>query len=163
MKDLATSLEMTAIKYLSNKEEIEKLNDANKAMSKMIIDCLDGLKTKSYSFLVNNDEGGESKCTFTKVEKNKVTYDIGKVKEAVDKKTFNKIVNREFIADYDKLVELAKKYKISKDEIMNCLTINEEIDNKKVNELYNLGQIDLNELKGTFTIDTTSFLSVRRS
>lgn len=164
MANVAVALEVAATKYLNNKDEIEKLDKINKGIASNILDCLDDLKTKSYSFTSNDSDGnGNVKYTFTKAERNKVAYDIAKVKEAIDKKTFNKIVNREFLADYSKLVELAKKYKISKDEIMNCLTINESIDNKKVNELYNVGEIDLNDLKGTFTIDTNCYLTVRKS
>ena len=163
MKDIATALEVNAIKYLNNKDEITKFEELNKILSKTILQNLDDLKTKSYAFFAPNDEGGNSKYTFTKAERNEVTYDVDKVKKVLDKKTFNKIVDREFIADYDKLVALAKKYKISKDEIMECITINESIDNKKVNELFNVGQIDLNSLKGTFTIDSSNYLTVRKS
>lgn len=163
MKDIATALEVAATKYLNNKDEINKFEELNKILSKTILQNLDDLQTKSYSFLLPDDEGKTSKYTFTKAERNKVTYDVPKVKEAIDKQTFNKIVNREFIADYDKLVALAKKYKISKSEIMECITINETIDNKKVNELFNIGQIDLNSLKGTFTIDSSNYLTVRKS
>lgn len=164
MSNVATALEVAAIKYLNNKDDIEKLEKVNKGIATTILEYLDDLKTKSYSFITGDSEGDKNaKYTFTKAERNKVSYDIAKVKEAIDKKTFNKIVDREFIADYSKLVDLAKKYKISKEEIMECITVNESIDNKKVNELFNVGEIDINKLKGTFTIDTNYYLTVRKS
>lgn len=160
---IVLELEANSIRYMDNKDKIKKLEDHNKALTDFIIEELDSLNTKSYSFTAHDDNDKPHKYTFTKAERSKVIYDNEKLKEVVGKKTYSKIVDREFIADWDKLVVLAKKYSINKEELLDCLTINEKINNNKLKELYEIGEVDLKALKGTFTIDSSVYLSVRES
>jgi len=164
-KNAALRLETDGMRYVSNKDKIKELENRNKFLSDSILEQLDKLETKSYSFTITDekDESKKNKYTFTKAEKSKVTYDNEKVKEVVGKKMYSKIVDREYLADWEKLVELAKKYNISKDEILGCLTINEKINNDKLKNLYEVGEIDIKKLKGTFTIDSSNYLMMRKS
>lgn len=158
--NVATALEVACMKYIDNKDEIEKREANNKALSPIILDYLDQLNTKSYTFF---DNDAKDKFTFSKAERSKVMYDVDKVKAAVGKKMFAKISDRKIEADWNKLVELAKKYSIPKDEIMDCITVIESVNSNKVKQLYDIGEIDLNSLKGTFTMDSTTYLTMRKT
>ena len=162
-RKVALKVETDGTRYIINKEKIADLENKNKFLSSEILNGLDELNTKTYSFSANDVDNKLVKYTFTKAERSKVIYDNEKVKEAVGKKAYAQIVDREFIADWNKLVELAKKYGIDKNEILECVTINETVNSNKLKEAHELGVIDLKKLKGTFTIDSSAYLMTRKS
>lgn len=162
-KNVALRIETDGMRYMMNKDKIKSLEDRNKYLSTEIIEGLNDLGTKSYSFTADDEDGKTAKYTFTKAEKTKISYDNEKVKEVIGKKLYSQIIDRELIADWNKMVDLAKKYNIPKEEILECLTINESINNNKLKEMYEVGTIDIKKLKGTFTIDSNEYLMVRKS
>lgn len=162
-KDTALRLETIGVKYIENKTNIKNMEDENKTLSDIILECLDSLSTKSYSYSFENEDGKTEKITFTNAERSKVTYDNEKVKSIVGARMYSQIVDREIHADWNKLVLLAKKYGIAKDEILECLEITETVNSNKLKNMYDIGEIDLKKLKGTFTIDSKNYLMVKKS
>lgn len=160
-----TALEMIMVKFLTNEEQIKALEQDNLEYKKEIFDQLVESGESKYLLEIDpveSDYKQKISCSFIIATKAKVVYNIAKVKEVLGKELFNKIVIRNIDVDYEKFVGLAKKYKIPQKEAMSCLTISESINNDKLQKLHDTGEIDINKLKGTFTIDKSLYLTHRR-
>lgn len=161
-----TALEMLMVKFLTNEEDINKLELENKQYREDIKNQL--IESGENKYLleidpVDSDYEKRIACSFSIATKAKVSYNVPEVKKILGKNKFNKIVDRKIEVDYEAFVELAKKYEIPQKEAMKCLTIAESINNTKLQSLYDIGEIDLKELKGTFTVDKSLYLTHRRT
>ena len=155
-------LEALMLKYVDVKERSEKIEIEKRTISSLILKALQILGLKSYSIEAEGDCQNSDIYLFTLVTKAKVDYNVKEVKRAVGKKVFKKISSHNISIDYDAFVELAKKYKIPREEAMSCLHIQESVDGVKLQKLFETGEIDLSQLKGTYTVDKQSYISLRK-
>lgn len=91
-------------------------------------------------------------------ERTKIDYDINKLKKEkpeIAKKILTKKVE---ITDAKALLALLKKYEVSKQETKACLNVFAEVDENKLNKLYENGTITVEDLAGYYT--ATSKLSI---
>lgn len=163
------ALEKMMLKYVDNKDKIDSLTSQNKEMSKLILEAMNELGEEKHLLELTpidvEKEGYESRrisCSFNKVTKTFVTYNVPLIKKILDKKRFNEIIDRDIFINYDKYVELAKKYKIPKEEALSCLTTVDNINTNKLQYMYETGKINLEELKGTYTLDKQTYLTTRK-
>ena len=170
-KNKTIALEKLMIKYLNNKDYIKEKEEENKSLSKLILDAMSDLEIKKHILEVtpsNKDHADDEvekslRCSFNMVTRAFIDYNIPLIKKILGKKRFMQIAERELYIDYDKYVAIAKKYNIPREEAMSCLQASYKISNQKLQYAYETGSIDLNELKGTYTVDKKTYLDVRRT
>lgn len=160
-KKSKVQLDELIVTYKRNKEKIEKLQDDNDFIKKRIIFLMDKAKESSYKYY--NPELFENELKATICERKTVSYDVQRAKELLGKKRFSEIVDKEYsICDISKLIELAKSHGVSPKELKSCLNINEKINNKKLDQAYNLGDIEEEEVQEFASVETsTRYLAIK--
>lgn len=163
------SLEKLMLKYLNNKDSIKLKEEENKSLSNLILEAMEDIGKEKHVLEItpgNKDHEGEVdktvRCSFKITSRAFIDYNIPLIKKILGKKKFMEIADRDIFIDYDKYVRMAKKYKIPREEAMSCLKANYKINSQKLKYAYETGKIDLNDLKGTYTVDKKTYLDVRR-
>lgn len=116
------------------------------------------LKKGQESFEVMLDSGREyytnhKKLKVTRVRTKKVIWLIGKLKKSLPPDKYKQIVNREYvITDYQGLVKYLKKCGVDPKKFKKFISVEEELDEKKLDFLYETGIINRKELDGTYEL-----------
>ena len=83
-----------------------------------------------------------------------VKYNIALLKKRLNKKVLKEIINKKCeIIDFEKFVQIMKSRGISPGLLSECLKVTESVDNKRVNELFESGHIELKHLEGAYTLE----------
>jgi hypothetical protein len=104
---------------------------------------------KTYSF-----KSGEStyfKATI--VKQKKVNFNVDMIQQIVDKEVFNEICDKKYeLIDYEGLAEYVKSLGGSPKEFKSFVKCTKTINNNKLNQLSELGDISLDDLEGCYTV-----------
>lgn len=85
-------------------------------------------------------------------ERISVEYDKEKLKEKLDKKSYNEIVDKEYrITDFDLFKSILRRNNIDLKEFKKCMKKKEEVNETKVNKLFESGEITLEDISGCYT------------
>lgn len=94
-------------------------------------------------------------------ERTKIEYDISKLKKEKPE-IAKKILSRKVeITDDKRLLALLKKYGASKQEVKACLNVFAEVDENKLNKLYENGAITVDDLSGYYTAISKLSIAVK--
>lgn len=81
-----------------------------------------------------------------------VEYDKEKLKKALDKKSYNEIIDKEYrITDFDLFKSILKRNNIDLKEFKECIKKEEEVNESKINKLFENGLITLEDISGCYT------------
>lgn len=111
------------------------------------------------SFDVTLDDGEDYytnhvKLKVTRVRKKSILWDIDKLKKKLDKKTIKKIITKKYtINDMNGLVEYLKECGVNPKKFKKFLTVDEELNEVELNRLYDLGEIDKEQVNGCYKIE----------
>jgi hypothetical protein len=160
-KKIEEQLTDLIIKLKSNQAKIEKLEDDNNFIKKRIMFLLDKAKSKNFSYYNPELFDHELKCSLC--ERKDIRYDIARAKELLGKKKCKQFIDSSYeVCDIEKLKDLAKNHGISPQELKDCLSVNEKVNNKKLDNLYDLGEIDFEEVEKFAEVKLTSrYISIR--
>lgn len=154
-KKTKQQLDDLIINYKKNKERIEKLQSDNDFIKNRIMFLLGKAKTKTFEYYNPEMFPDIIKCTVC--ERKTLSYNVQRAKELLGRKRLNSILDKDYsIGDIEKLKELAKSHGISVNELKSCLEVQEKINSKKLDQAYNLGEIDDEEVEEFVKVDTTS-------
>lgn len=89
----------------------------------------------------------------TNVKQRKVDWDIPKLEERFDKELLNQFVKKEYqVNDWENLVKYLKSCGVNPKKFLSFITVSKTVDAKKLDELGELGEIEMKDLKGCYTI-----------
>lgn len=105
-------------------------------------------------FAINN---GDNNLKVNFIESTRINWDVEKLKSKLPKKIFNKIVKKEYkINDFSGLVEYLKKYGVNPKGFSKFINVECKVDNKKVDELGEIGEVNIEDLKDCYSLDKIS-------
>ena len=80
-----------------------------------------------------------------------VEYDKENLKKALDKKSYNEIIDKEYrITDFDLFKSILKRNNIDLKEFKECIKKEEEVNESKINKLFENGLITLEDISGCY-------------
>ena len=110
------------------------------------------------SFEITLDEGisfytNPTKVIVTRVRTKKVFWFVEKLKEKLDKKTYNKIVDKTYtINDMEGLIKYLKNCGVDAKKFKKFIEVNEEVDETKLNNLYDRGEIKKKQIEDCYEV-----------
>lgn len=111
------------------------------------------------SFDITLDDGEDYytnhvKLKVTRVRRKSILWDIDKLKKKLDKKVIKKIVTKKYtINDMNGLVEYLKECGVNPKKFKKFLTVDEELNEVELNRLYDLGEIDKEQVNGCYKME----------
>lgn len=116
------------------------------------------LPKEENSFEITLDEGisfytNPTKVIVTRIRTKKVFWFVEKLKEKLDKKTYNKIVDKTYtINDIEGLIKYLKSCGVDAKKFKKFIEVNEEVDETKLNNLYDRGEIKKKQIEDCYEV-----------
>lgn len=110
------------------------------------------------SFEITLDEGisfytNPTKVIVTRIRTKKVLWFVEKLKEKLDKKTYNEIVDKTYtINDMEGLIKYLKSCGVDAKKFKKFIEVNEEVDETKFNNLYDRGEIKKKQIEDCYEV-----------
>ena len=110
------------------------------------------------SFEITLDEGisfytNQTKVIVTRIRTKKVFWLVEKLKEKLDKKTYNEIVDKTYtINDMEGLIKYLKSCGVDAKKFKKFIEVNEEVDETKLNNLYDRGEIKKKQIEDCYEV-----------
>lgn len=110
------------------------------------------------SFEITLDEGisfytNPTKVIVTRIRTKKVFWLVEKLKEKLDKKTYNKIVDKTYtINDMEGLIKYLKSCGVDAKKFKKFIEVNEEVDGTELNNLYDRGEIKKKQIEDCYEV-----------
>lgn len=127
--------------------------EANKVLlTSKIYEYIDKLKEDTFIVESNGIERNK-KLKVQKIVQKKVIFDIEKLKKKIDKKLLKKFIDKTYtINDFEGLVEYLKTCGVDPIKFKSYLQITENVNQKKLDQLSNLGVINEDDIKGCYEV-----------
>lgn len=94
------------------------------------------------------------KLKVTRVRKKSILWDIDKLKKKLDKKVIKKIITKKYtINDMNGLVQYLKECGVNPKKFKKFLAVDEELNEVELNRLYDLGEIDKEQVNGCYKME----------
>lgn len=141
-----------------SKKEYEEIKEEN---TQIILDFMDSKKVNCLKFTskpgakyLKNVTQSENKLQCKKVQKASVLFDANKLESNIkDKKILEQIIIKDYsINNIEGLIDLCKKHGIKPKEFKKFIDVNKTVDNKKIDDLYELGKIKEEDIKDCYQI-----------
>lgn len=101
-----------------------------------------------------NDSGVLRNLSIKRQRRAVITWDIEKVKKRVSKSVFKKIAKQTYtINDIEGLIEYLKTCRVDPKRFKQYIDKTEEIDTKALDDAYELGMLERNDIKGCYKIE----------
>ena len=110
------------------------------------------------SFEITLDEGisfytNPTKVIVTRIRTKKVFWLVEKLKEKLDKKTYNEIIDKTYtINDMEGLIKYLKSCGVDAKKFKKFIEVNEEVDETKLNNLYDRGEIKKKQIEDCYEV-----------
>ena len=116
------------------------------------------LQKDENSFEITLDEGisfytNPTKVIVTRIRTKKIFWFVEKLKEKLDKKTYNEIVDKTYtINDMEGLIKYLKSCGVDAKKFKKFIEVNEEVDETKLNNLYDRGEIKKKQIEDCYEV-----------
>lgn len=137
----------------------EYYNEVRKKEQLMVSNFMfSNLPKDENSFEITLDEGisfytKPTKVIVTRVRTKKVFWFVEKLKEKLDKKTYNEIVDKTYtINDIEGLIKYLKSCGVDAKKFKKFIEVSEEIDETKLNNLYDRGEIKKKQIEDCYEV-----------
>lgn len=112
--------------------------------------------------------GFQAGTTFYKVRpviQKKIVWYVDKLSKRLDKEILNEVVKKTYtINDFDSLVLYLKSCGVNPKTFKKFIDVKKEVDNKKIDELGELGEIDIEKLSGCYELQANfSYVKISES
>lgn len=106
---------------------------------------------------VDGDEVTAYEQTRTKIE-----YDIPAILNKLPKSITSLFIHKKYlISDWDGFVSLCKSHGIKPSELRSYITVQQEVDQAKLNLLYDKGKVSLKDLEGCYEATVTKSIALK--
>lgn len=103
--------------------------------------------------IANNSE---SEIVIQKIQKSNVKFDANKLEKVLDKPLRKRVINKTYeVSDISGLIAYLKELGADPEIFKSFLTISKSVNIRELENLESLGEISLDELKGTYTVNTS--------
>lgn len=147
-----------SIKISSASLELFRLNAEYKAYEEKYKqrkkELQDIIKTAGTNEFAVHGKDGNIKVRY--IESNKIVWDIEKLKNKIGKNINKVLIKKYSISDFTGLIEYLKSCGVNPKKFKTFISVEEKIDNKKIDELGQLGEINEEDLKGCYTLEKVS-------
>lgn len=153
-------IKLAVIELFEEKERFKRIkDDFDKKKEQLEVKIrnfmyINGVET--FNFLAQSgNRFSKDNCPLkvTNVKQRKVIFNIPKLEERFDKKTLDKFIKKEYkINDWVGLVKYLKSCGVNPKKFLSFIDVSKEVDSKKLDELGELGEVTLADLKGCFEI-----------
>lgn len=91
------------------------------------------------------------------IQSNKIVWDMDKLKSNIGKELFNEVTDKTYtINDYKGLVKYLKSCGVNPKKFAQFINVEKKVNNKRVDELSELGEITVEDLQDTYTLEKIS-------
>lgn len=123
------------------------------------------IQQKVKEYFRNKDEKtiqfsvGNKSYKITDVNPQKIVWDIEKLlkrfkTKKIEKEIVNQIVKKTYtINDWDKFTDLLSEHGMTPTEVLPLISVDKKVDQKKMNELSEVGDITDDDVKGCYTLE----------
>lgn len=111
---------------------------------------------KSGKNSISNDE-----CTVYVQERTTVEYDVDKLQETFPKEITKQFIEKEYIANWERLVEYFKEHGVPASEIKQFFTVKKTVNKDKLSKLYDHGTISVTDMEGCYTAKVTKSVALK--
>ena len=95
-----------------------------------------------------------TKLNVTRVRTKKIVWLLDKLKKKLDKTTYNNIVNKTYtVNDIQGLIEYLKSCGVDPKKFKKFIDVEETVNEKEINRLYDTGKIKQSDVKGCYEVD----------
>lgn len=130
------------------KDHEEKYKAEKDRLQKIIKDYTDKSNLEEFDF-----DDNLSHYKVRPIITKKIIWDIDKLSEKLDKEILNEILDRQYsINDFDSLVEYLKSCGVDPNKFKKFIEVKKTVNNKKVDELSQLGDISSDDLSGCYEL-----------
>ena len=89
----------------------------------------------------------------TRIQKNNLEFDIGKLERSFDKETLKQVITRHYsITDYDRFVKYLKSIGADPAKVKEFLAVTKDVDTSAIDRLAELGKIDTSMVEKAATV-----------
>lgn len=89
----------------------------------------------------------------TRIQKNNLEFDIGKLERSLDKETLKQVITRHYsIIDYDRFVKYLKSIGADPAKVKEFLAVTKDVDTSAIDRLAELGKIDTSVVEKAATV-----------
>ena len=89
----------------------------------------------------------------TRIQKNNLEFDIGKLERSLDKETLKQVVVRHYsITDYERFVKYLKSIGADPAKVKEFLAVTKDVDTSAIDRLAELGKIDASVVEKAATV-----------
>ena len=146
------NLKELLVKCKQNNEIINRLQkeiDENKKIFNKFFKVSD---KKSFSYDGNS-------CY--RVERNKIKYDINKIEANINRNLTKYFIDKNYNVNFAMFKQICKHNKIDYKIFRKAFTIDKQINENKLNELYENNKISLEDLKGCYELQKSESIAIR--
>ena len=118
-------------------------------------------KSGEKTFTLKDLEFSPKSLTCMVCEKKDVRYDLQRAKEILGAKCKQFTIKQYDVCDFEKLKTLAKSHGINIEEFKSCFDIKEKVDNKKLEQMYAIGDVDVEDVQEFMEVKTTRYVALR--
>lgn len=112
---------------------------------------------KSGNTSISSDE-----CTVYVAERTKIDYDIEAILHTLPKSKTDLFISRTYtVKDWDRFVDLCKRYGIPASIIKPYISVEKQIEQDKLKQLYEKGIITIGNLKGCYNATVSRSINLR--
>lgn len=140
-----------AIKLLVIKQQIEQLQETQREIENELIELLS--EEKSIDL-------GDAKIT--RVESNRVYYDIDKMRSIFDKESLNKLCIKEISVDKAELRELFMRKPEFKKILSSVLKVSYNPDDVKIKQAVESGELTHDEIRNFASVKTSVYIKTNK-
>ena len=93
-----------------------------------------------------------------------LVYDTDKLKERLDKETYNEVVDKTYtINDIDALISLLKSAGISPSTFKKLITVTEVADKARIQQLFSVGELSFDQIQGCYSATISKSVNITKS
>lgn len=160
-ENAAAELYESQIKF---KEYEKKYNERRKELQNIIQGYINKRGMEYFRFLANTGmfQKIPTELKIRNVITKKIIWDTNLLKKKLDKKVYNRVVHKQYIInDMEGLIEYLKSCGVDPKVFKTFLTINEEVNNKLLDDLGAQGEFNIEDLKGCYeVIENAGYIKV---
>lgn len=151
VNDKKTLSEILELYKLENKFKIAK-ESYEKKKKELSVSVKNYMFVKNYQSLeFKSKEFG--KVHVSKVVRKTIIWNVEKLKEKLDKEILDEIIEKKYIVNnMPGLIELLKEAGVSPRQFKKFITVEEKVNQQKMNELSEIGEIDGEDVDGCYEL-----------
>lgn len=164
------------VQYFREKRKLKQYNENVEEQRKTVLEKIDKLmkqKDADAVYVEYSDEipdplnpklniMGRKSMRVTRVSRKKISWFIDKLEQTLGKQLCGKFIAKEYqITNWQEFASVLKKYDVPASEVLPFVNVIKTVDEKKLDYLSELGEINADDLEGCYSVEeTSSYLQV---